>query len=126
MEMTTLGKTGLRVSRLGAGLVEIGQYSIEEAQQVGHILGAALDAGINFLDTAECYANSEELIGSTVGHRRDEFVLATKAGHVSTGSSGQSWTGATVSQGIDQSLKKLKRKRLQELFCQIRQKKSLN
>lgn len=78
----------------------------------GRILGAALDAGINFLDTAECYANSEELIGLTVGHRRDEFVLATKAGHVSTGSSGQPWTGMTVRLGIDQSLKKLRTDRV--------------
>ena len=81
MDTTMLGRTGLRVSSLGAGLVEIGQYSIDEAQQAGRILGAALDAGTNFLDTAECYAKGEELIGSTVGHRRDEFVLATKAGH---------------------------------------------
>ena len=112
MEMRTLGKTGLRVSRLGAGLVEIGQFSIDEVQQAGRILGVALDAGINFLDTAECYANSEELIGLTVGHRRGEFVLATKAGHVSTGSSGQPWTGTTVRRGIDQSLKKLRTDRV--------------
>ena len=108
MEMTTLGNTGLRVSRLGLGLAEIGGYAIAEAQQAGRILGAALDAGINFLDTAECYRNSEELIGQTVSHRRDEFVLASKAGHVSTGSSGQPWTGTTVRQGIDRSLKKLR------------------
>ncbi len=112
MEMTTLGKTGLRVSRLGAGLVEIGSFSIDEPRRAGRILGAALDAGINFLDTAECYANSEELIGLTVGHRRDEFVLATKAGHVSTGSSGQPWTGKTVRRGIDLSLKKLRTDRV--------------
>ena len=108
MEMSQLGKTGLRVSRLGAGLVEIGGFSMDEAQKAGRVLGAALDAGINFLDTAECYANSEELIGMTIAHRRQEFVLATKAGHVPSGSSGQPWTGETVRQGIDQSLKKLR------------------
>ena len=108
MEMSQLGKTGLCVSRLGAGLVEIGGFSMDEAQKAGRVLGAALDAGINFLDTAECYANSEELIGMTIAHRRQEFVLATKAGHVPTGSSGQPWTGETVRQGIDQSLKKLR------------------
>ena len=109
MEMTTLGRTGLQVSRLGVGLAEISQMEVSSGTDtVGRILNAALDAGINFLDTAECYGNSEELLGNTVSHRRSEFVLATKAGHVSTGLSGTPWTGQTVRENVDRSLKLLK------------------
>jgi len=108
METTTLGKTGLTVSRLGVGLAQLGGISADDAAKAGRILGSALDAGINFFDTAECYGNSEELIGKTVAHRRDEIVLATKAGHPSTGSSGRPWTGQTVRDSIDRSLVKLK------------------
>ena len=82
METAILGRTGLRVSRLGVGLAEIGRYSVDEPQQAERVLNSALDAGVTFLDTAECYGSSEELIGSAVSHRRDEYVLATKAGHV--------------------------------------------
>ena len=112
MEMTTLGKTGLRVSRLGVGLAEMGGLSLDGMEEAGRILGAALDAGVNFFDTAECYGNSEELIGKTMAHRRDEIVLATKAGHLSTGSSGRPWTSQTVREGIERSLTKLKTDRL--------------
>ena len=108
METTTLGNTGLKVSRLGVGLAEMGGLTTGEAEQAGRILGSALDAGINFFDTAECYGNSEELIGLTMAHRRDEIVLATKAGHLSTGATGEPWTGAAVTASIDLSLKKLK------------------
>jgi aryl-alcohol dehydrogenase-like predicted oxidoreductase len=107
MKYATLGKTGLRVSRLGIGLAQLGALSPADTEKAGKILGSALDAGINFFDTAECYGNSEELIGKTVAHRRDEIVLATKAGHVSTGSSGKPWTGQTMRESIDRSLVKL-------------------
>ena len=89
METAILGRTGLRVSRLGAGLFEIGRYPVDEPQHAERILNSALDAGVNFLDTGECYMNSEELIGNAVPHRRDEYVLATKAGHVPQGMSAE-------------------------------------
>ena len=108
MQTTTLGRTGLEVSRLGAGLAQIGGLSLVEAKQAGRVLGAALDAGINFLDTAECYGNSEELIGKTVSHRRNDFILATKAGHVAGDYSGEPWTAQTVSDGVDRSLARMK------------------
>ena len=54
METTTLGNTGLKVSRLGVGLAEMGALTTAQAEQAGRILGSALDAGINFFDTAEC------------------------------------------------------------------------
>ena len=89
METRTLGRTGLEVSRLGFGLAEIGGLELEEAKQAAQVLNIALDNGITFFDTAACYGNSEELIGRTIAHRRDEFILATKAGHVTGGYEGE-------------------------------------
>ena len=93
---------------MGVGLSEISALSSEEQKQAGRLLNAALDAGINFLDTAECYGVSEELIGRYVAHRRNEFILATKAGHVSVGYSGEPWTAQTVADSIDRSLVRMK------------------
>lgn len=108
MEKKTLGKTGYTVSRLGVGLAEIGfQLSFSDAAEAAGVLNAALDAGINFLDTAACYGISEELIGRTVAHRRQEFVLATKCGHVTGSYAGEEWTAQTVNDSIDRSLDRL-------------------
>jgi len=106
METVTLGRTGLEVSRLGAGLVQIG--SLDDAAEAGRVLNSALDAGISFLDTAECYGRSEEFIGRTVAHRRGEYVLATKAGHVADGHAGEPWTARTVADSIDRSLARMR------------------
>ena len=109
MEKVTLGKTGFEVSRLGVGLAEIGsELSFDEVEQAGDVLNRALDAGINLLDTSACYGISEELIGRTVAHRRDEYVLATKAGHITGGYEGEAWTYQTVADSVDRSLQRLK------------------
>ena len=103
-----LGKTGLKVSRLGAGLAQLGQLAADDVDAAERILGGALDGGVNFFDTGECYGNSEELIGKAVGHRRDEIVLATKAGHTPDKSPERGWTGELVRESIDRSLMRLK------------------
>ncbi len=109
MEVRQLGRTELRVSRLGAGLAEIGfGLTLADVDVAGEILNAALDAGINFLDTAACYGVSEELIGRTVAHRRDEYVLATKCGHVAGDYQGEPWTAETVTHSIERSLRRLR------------------
>lgn len=107
MKYRTLGRTGLEISRLGIGLAEIGESETEVAQ-ADRLLNAALDNGINFLDTAACYGNSEELIGQTVSARRDEFILATKCGHITGGYEGTAWTRRTIADSIDRSLTRLK------------------
>ena len=107
MEKRQLGKTDMHVTRLGVGLSEIGFGGISE-EVAADVLNAALDGGINFLDTAECYNVSEELVGKAVSHRRSEYFLATKTGHVSGGYAGQEWTAQTVSDSIDRSLKRMK------------------
>ncbi|MGC9468705.1 MAG: aldo/keto reductase [Anaerolineae bacterium] len=107
MERRVLGRTGLEVSRLGVGLAEIGGLTLDEVEQATKVLDLALDSGINFLDTAACYGNSEVLIGRALADRRDEYVLATKAGHVTGGYDGEAWTYETVRDSIDRSLERL-------------------
>lgn len=113
MKRTRLGKTGVDVSILGAGLAEIGnELSLDQAdlRQASQVLNGALDSGLTFLDTAECYGVSEELIGLTVSKRRSEYFLATKAGH--SAGLGQEWTYETLSRSIDRSLQRTKTDRL--------------
>ena len=114
MQRAVLGRTGLEVGRLGAGLVQIGRLDVGNA---GRLLNEALDGGVTFLDTAECYGHSEEFIGRTIAHRRTEFVLATKVGHAVDRESrpvkvdpegNRSWTAATMRESIDRSLRRLK------------------
>jgi aryl-alcohol dehydrogenase-like predicted oxidoreductase len=72
MEKRQLGSTDMHVSVLSFGGAEIG-YEGATSETVEKLLNSALDAGLNLVDTAECYETSEELIGQTVSHRRDEF-----------------------------------------------------
>ncbi len=108
MDTRLLGRTGLPVSRLGVGLAEIGGLDLAEARQAAEVLNLALDSGVTFFDTSACYDNSEALIGKTMAHRRAEFVLATKAGHVVGGYQGEEWTAQTVLDSIDRSLMRLR------------------
>jgi aryl-alcohol dehydrogenase-like predicted oxidoreductase len=79
----TLGRTGLTVTTLGYGAMELRgaprgrDVTPDQAQAV---LTAVLDAGINFIDTSIDYGQSEELIGEFIAGRRAEFFLATKCG----------------------------------------------
>lgn len=106
MEQRILGKTGLSVSVLGFGGAEIG-YEDAEQQSVDRMLNRALDSGLNVIDTAECYGNSEEKIGAAVGHRRSDFHLFTKCGHAS-GLNFPDWDPRLIRQNIDRSLRRLR------------------
>src|SRR5688500_20278405 len=82
---SVLGRTGLDVTRLSFGAMEIRGSRIWDGrpvtdQQAETILNTVLDAGINFIDTANDYGRSEELIGKYIAHRRQEYILATKCG----------------------------------------------
>ncbi len=100
-----LGKTGLEVSVLGFGGAEIGFEGASDAD-VERLLGSALDAGLNTIDTAECYMDSEEKIGRAISHRRGEFHLFTKCGHAS-GFDAPDWDPAMLAETIDRSLQRL-------------------
>ncbi len=80
-----LGRTGLRVTTLGFGALELrgmvaGIGRELPPEQAGRILNAVLDAGINYIDVAVDYGHAEEQIGRNISHRRDEFYLASKCG----------------------------------------------
>ena len=106
MEKRTLGKTGMKVSALGFGGAEIGNEAAAY-EIVERLLNSALDAGLNVIDTGECYKNSEEMIGQAVSHRRGEFFLFTKCGHAS-GLDSPDWDVRTLEQNIDRSLQRLR------------------
>ncbi len=76
MEKRTLGRTGLKITAIGFGALPIQRCTMDEA---GPVLHAALDAGINFIDTARGYTDSEEKIGRHIASRRKEYYLATKS-----------------------------------------------
>jgi len=77
VEKRRLGKTELEVTAVSYGGIKLPGISEEEAAEC---LNRALDLGINYLDTARNYRDSEAKIGKGIGHRRDEFYLATKTG----------------------------------------------
>ena len=76
MEYTVLGKTGLKISRMGFGGIPIQRVDRETARTLTHRL---LEAGVNYIDTARGYTVSEELIGQAIEGYRKDFVLATKS-----------------------------------------------
>src|SRR4051812_43146692 len=119
----TLGRTGLEVTTLGYGSMELrgaprGRETTDE--QADRILNAVLDAGINFIDTSVDYGVAEERIGKYISARRSEYYLASKCGCL-TGDlvtnpparrPGQRnphvFTRENIVQGVEQSLRRMK------------------
>jgi len=97
-----LGRTGLRVSQLGFGVMQAGDPTIDEAA-AGRLLNEALDMGITLLDSARSYQLSEERIGRHLRHRRHEFVLSTKLGYGVDGV--PDWTAKCIAQGVERALR---------------------
>jgi aryl-alcohol dehydrogenase-like predicted oxidoreductase len=81
MELRPLGRTGVHVSSFCLGAMMFGAWGNPDQDESIRIIHAALDAGINFIDTADVYGagESEEIVGKALaGGRRDDVVLATK------------------------------------------------
>jgi aryl-alcohol dehydrogenase-like predicted oxidoreductase len=80
MEYRPLGRTGVQVSKLCLGTMMFGAWGNSDHDDSIRIIHAALDAGINFVDTADVYSagESEEIVGKALKGRRDDVVLATK------------------------------------------------
>ncbi|WP_406861630.1 aldo/keto reductase [Streptomyces sp. HUAS MG47] len=119
MKYTQLGRTGLKVSRLVLGTMNFGPQTDEPASHA--IMDAALDAGVNFVDTANVYGwgenkgRTEEIIGSWFaqgGGRRDKTVLATKV-YGSMEREADRWpnhdrlSAVNIRRAVDASLKRL-------------------
>jgi aryl-alcohol dehydrogenase-like predicted oxidoreductase len=97
-------------SVLGFGGSEIG-YERAGARTVARLLGSALDAGLNVIDTAECDEVSETLSGAALGSRRSECYLLSKCGHPRGFGRGD-WRPASLLSSIERSLKRLRTDRL--------------
>lgn len=106
MQRRRFGKTGLEVSVLGFGGAPVG--FLETGQnEVAEILNNLLDQGVNLIDTAAAYAGSEEMIGKTIGHRRDEFILVSKCGRASDDLAGEAWSATVIENTVDRALRRL-------------------
>jgi aryl-alcohol dehydrogenase-like predicted oxidoreductase len=119
LQTQTLGRTGMQVTRLGYGAMEVrgsriwGGRPVTD-QQADTILNAVLDSGINFIDTANDYGRSEEFIGRFLAHRRSEFLIATKCGckvtyrDEHTDDTPHEWTRENLFRGLHESLERMK------------------
>lgn len=88
MEYRTLGRTGLRVGVVGLGtMVHAGHFGPMKDEESLDAIDAALDLGVNFIDTSDAYGAgySETLLGKALKGKRDKVVLATKGGNVMAG-----------------------------------------
>jgi aryl-alcohol dehydrogenase-like predicted oxidoreductase len=103
--LTKLGSTDLQVSRHGFGAARIGDGA--PLDQIESLLDSLLDLGITFIDTADCYARSEELIGRFLRDRIGEFIVATKCGCLTNGDPGEAYSRAVIENSIDRSLQRM-------------------
>ena len=118
MEKRVFGRTGLELTVLGHGAMEIRGRRIwngrpVEDSEAESILNAVLDSGINFVDTAYDYGRSEEYIGRYISHRRSEYILATKCGCTLEDKGDHDdtphvWTKENLLHNIETSLKRMK------------------
>ena len=113
MKVRRLGRTGLDVSEIGLGTVELGlEYGIAAEgglrkptrAEAAHLLNRALDSGINFIDTARAYGDSEETIGWALKSRRREYILSSKVTCGGPGKGGKEALIGHVTSSIHQSL----------------------
>jgi aryl-alcohol dehydrogenase-like predicted oxidoreductase len=119
----TLGRTGLDVTKLGFGAMELrgGRGAMSrrvDPDRARSVLNGVLDAGINFVDTSPDYGTSEKLIGECISQRRDEFFLASKCGCPvgETGETGERqtfgrahiFTRENIRAAVEQSLRRMR------------------
>ena len=112
MEMRTLGKSGIKVSAIGLGLMSMsGVYGNANDEESIRVIHYALDKGINFLDSADMYGwgHNEELLGKALRGHREGVVVATKFGQVKTADGKQDVDGRPdyVMRACEASLKRL-------------------
>jgi aryl-alcohol dehydrogenase-like predicted oxidoreductase len=119
MEYRQLGHAGVRVSVVGLGANRFGSPEVRQAE-VNEIIDAALDNGINFIDTANVYNEglSEETLGNALKGRMDRVVLATKFSFPrKTSANGWGASRYHMLQAVDQSLRRLQTDHLGLYYC---------
>lgn len=110
MQYRTLGRTGMRVSAYALGAMMFGRVGNPDHEDSIQIIRKALDAGINFIDTADAYSHgeSEEIVGKAIAGRRDQIVLATKFGlPMSEDPNERGASRRWINRAIDGSLRRL-------------------
>jgi aryl-alcohol dehydrogenase-like predicted oxidoreductase len=103
MQYRELGAHQTRVSVVGLGTWEFGQTEAWGSRKVSEyacVIDSAIEAGVNFIDTAEGYGKSEEILGELLKGKRDKVILATKIGY-------HHWDYDTMQSSLQRSLKRL-------------------
>lgn len=123
-----LGKTGLTPGVLGLGAVKLGRsaglkypapFQIPDDDAAANLLAVALDLGINLIDTAPAYGDSEERLGRLIGSRRDRWIISTKTGEefdAEAGRSAYDFSPRAVTASAERSLRRLRTDRLDILL----------
>ncbi len=111
MELRTLGRTGVKVTPLCLGTMMFGAWGNTDHDESVRVIHRALDAGINFVDSADVYAQgeSEEIVGKALaGGKRDQIVLATKVhGQMGEDPNHQGNSRRWITQAVEDSLRRL-------------------
>src|SRR3954463_14593788 len=110
METRQLGGKDMRGRVLNLGCARI-RFEGADPEAVARLLGESLDAGLNVIDTAECYLGSEELIGRAVAGRREDFYLFTKCGHPERPGV-EDWRPESLLASVERSLRRLRTDRV--------------
>jgi aryl-alcohol dehydrogenase-like predicted oxidoreductase len=109
MERRILGGTGISVSEYALGTMMLGAMGNTDHDESVRMIHTALDAGVNFVDTADVYSagESEEIVGKALAGRRDEVVLATKFS-LPTGEDGNDRGGSRryITRAVEASLRR--------------------
>ncbi len=116
--LRALGRTGLTVSPIGLGTVKIGRnqgvryprpFDLPDDDAVRTLLRAAMDLGVNVIDTAPAYGTSEERLGRLLPGRRDQWVVVTKCGEeYALGQSSFDFSPGAVTRSVERSLSRLR------------------
>lgn len=121
MILLPISDTGIKVSPLGLGTVKLGRnkavkyptsFKLPDDKQALHLLNTAAEQGINLLDTAPAYGNSENRLGLLMKKTSADWIVTTKAGEIfdpTTGESTYDFTSEFIRSSILQSLKRLQR-----------------
>lgn len=118
MQKRKLGKTGIEISILGLGTVKFGRnqgvkypqaFELPDDAALEHLLGLADELGINYLDTAPAYGQSEERLGKVLHGNRQHWVISTKAGEEFVdGKSHFDFSAMGLTRSIERSLRRLR------------------
>lgn len=109
MKYRTLGRTGIRVSPFALGAMMFSSFGNGDQNEVDQMVARALDTGINLIDTADAYGESEEMVGRALKGRRDDVVLASKfARPIGDDPNRQGGSRRWITTAVENSLRRLK------------------